>query len=109
MRHCIKSKPILSRYFYQQPQELLDVVASDQPILHDPPRGTFTLLAQPNPGDTFGITSTISLIAGVNFVIGGTILETVQNIVNAINDLDAGMVGIVNVINEQDIGLYSKR
>ena len=71
--------------------------------LHDPPRGTFTLLAQPNSGDSFGITSSISLIAGVNFLIGGTILETVQNIVKAINDLDAGMVGIVNVINEQDI------
>jgi hypothetical protein len=71
--------------------------------LHDPPRGTFTLLAQPNAGDTFGITSTISLVAGVNFVNGATILETVQNIVNAINDLDAGMVGIVNVINEQNI------
>ena len=60
--------------------------------LHDPPRGTFTLLAQPNSGDSFGITSSISLIAGVNFLIGGTILETVQNIVKAINDLDAGMV-----------------
>lgn len=71
--------------------------------LHDPPRGTFTLLAQPNPGDTFGITSSIFLVAGVNFIIGGTILETVQNIVNAINDLNEGMVGIVNVINEQDI------
>lgn len=71
--------------------------------LHDPPRGTYTFLSQPNPGDTFGITSSISLVAGVNFVNGGTILETVQNIVNAINDLDAGMVGIVNVINEQDM------
>jgi hypothetical protein len=71
--------------------------------LHDPPRGTFTLLAQPNLGDAFGITSTISLIAGANFTIGGTILETVQNIVAAINDLDAGMVGIVNIINGQDM------
>lgn len=70
--------------------------------LHDPPRGTFTLLAQPNNGDTFGITSTISLVTGVNFVVGSTILETVQNIVDAINGLDAGMVGIVNIINEQD-------
>ena len=60
-------------------------------------------MAQPNPGDTFGITSSIFLVAGVNFVNGATILETVQNIVNAINDLDAGMVGIVNVISGQDI------
>ena len=71
--------------------------------LHDPPRGTFTLLAQPNAGDNFGITSSIFLVAGVNFVIGATILETTQNIVDAINVLDAGMVGIVNVINEQDM------
>lgn len=71
--------------------------------LHDPPRGTFTLSAQPNPGDIFGITSTISLIAGVNFVIGATILETVQNIVDEINFLNADMVGIVNVINGQSI------
>lgn len=71
--------------------------------LHDPPRGTFTLLAQPNPGDTFSITPTISLTDGVDFVNGGTILETTQNIVDAINALDAGIVGIVNVINEQDM------
>lgn len=71
--------------------------------LHDPPRGTFTLLAQPNSGDTFGLTSTISLVAGTNFTIGGTILQTVQNIVAAINALDSGMVGIVNVIDGQNI------
>jgi hypothetical protein len=73
--------------------------------LHDPPRGTFTLLAQPNAGDTFNITSSVSLIAGTNFAIGATILETTQNIVNEINSLDAGLVGIVNVINEQDMVL----
>lgn len=73
--------------------------------LHDPPLGTYTLLAQPNPGDSFVITSSISLIAGANFAIGGTILETVQNIVVAINNLNAGMVGIVNVINGQNIVL----
>ena len=73
--------------------------------LHDPPRGTFTLLAQPNSGDSFNITSSISLITGANFVVGGTIPETVQNIVNAINGLDAGMVGIVNLINGQNIVL----
>jgi hypothetical protein len=65
--------------------------------LHDPPRGTFALNAQPNPGDNFGITSTIFLIAGANFVIGGTTLETVTNIVAAINALNAGMVALVNV------------
>lgn len=73
--------------------------------LHDPPRGTFTLLAQPNAGDTFGITSSISLTSGVDFVNGATILETVQNIVTAGNNLNAGFVAIVNVINGQDIVL----
>lgn len=73
--------------------------------LHDPPLGTFTLLAQPNAGDTFSITPTIFLVAGVNFVIGATIAETVQNIVNEINELDAGLVGIVNVINGENIVL----
>ncbi len=73
--------------------------------LHDPPRGTFTLLAQPNPGDTFGITSSISLIAGVNFVNGGTLAETVQNIATAINELNEGLVAIPNIINEQNIVL----
>lgn len=71
--------------------------------LHDPPRGSYTLLAQPNPGDSFSITSNITLIAGVNFLIGGTILETVQNIVNEINNLNVGIVGIVNIINRQNI------
>ena len=73
--------------------------------LHDPPRGTFTLLAQPNPGDTFEITSSLFLVTGVNFLVGATILETVQNIVAAANDLNAGFVAIVNVINEQNIVL----
>lgn len=71
--------------------------------LHDPPRGTFTLLAQPNSGDMFGVTSSISLITGADFTVGATILETVQNIVAAINNLDAGMIALVNVINGQDI------
>jgi hypothetical protein len=71
--------------------------------LHDPPRGTFTLLAQPNSGDVFYLTSSVFVTTGVNFAVGATLLETVQNIVAAINDLNAGMVGIVNVIDEQDI------
>jgi hypothetical protein len=71
--------------------------------LHDPPRGTFTLLAQPNPGDVFYLTSSVFVTTGVNFVVGGTLLETVQNIVAAINNLNAGIVGIVNVIDGQNI------
>jgi hypothetical protein len=67
--------------------------------LHDPPRGTFALNAQPDPGDTFGITSSIFLVAGTNFTIGANTLETVINIVAAINALDAGMVALVNVID----------
>jgi hypothetical protein len=71
--------------------------------LHDPPRGTFTLLAQPNPGDVFYLTSSVFVTTGVNFAVGATLLETVQNIVAAINNLNAGIVGIVNVIDGQNI------
>ena len=67
--------------------------------LHDPPRGTFTFNAQPNTGDSFSITSSINFIAGTNFVIGGTILETVTNMVNAINALHMGLLAIINSNN----------
>jgi len=65
-------------------------------FLHDDPRGNYTFNSQPNPGDTFGITTTISLMAGSDFVIGATILETVTNMVNAINNLDENLQAIVN-------------
>lgn len=71
--------------------------------LHDPPRGTFTVLSQPSSGDTFSITSSISLVADVDFLIGANIQETVKNIVNSINDLNTGLTAIVNFINDQNI------
>lgn len=70
--------------------------------LHDPPRGTFAFNAQPNPGDSFSITTTISLVADTNFIIGPTIRDTVFNMVTAINALNAGFVGIVNNIDGVD-------
>lgn len=73
--------------------------------LHDPPRGTFTVLAQPSPGDTFSLTSSLFLVAGVNFVNGATLLETTQNIVAAINGLDENLDAMVNVIDGQNIVL----
>jgi hypothetical protein len=67
--------------------------------LHDPPRGTFTFNAQPNSGDDFSLATGINFIAGVNFVIGGTILETVTNMVNAINAANNGLFALVNSDN----------
>jgi hypothetical protein len=67
--------------------------------LHYPPNGNFTFNAQPNSGDSFDLTSGITLVAGTDFVIGATIPETVSNMVNAINNLSVGMVGIINSNN----------
>jgi len=67
--------------------------------IHDSPRGTFTLNAQPNTGDIFSITTTTSLVAGTNFTIGANILETTQNLVNAINQIP----GIVAEVNSDNI------
>jgi len=67
--------------------------------LHDPPLGAFTFNAQPNNGDSFSLTSGITLVAGANFVIGGTILETVTNMVAAINALPNNLTAIVNSDN----------
>lgn len=55
--------------------------------LHDPPRGVFTINANPNPGDVFGITTAVNLTAGADFAIGGTPQDTIANIVAAINAL----------------------
>jgi hypothetical protein len=67
--------------------------------LHDPPRGTFAFYAQPNPGDSFSITSAITLIAGADFVIGATIPETMANMATAIDDLNTGLVAFPDVFS----------
>ena len=72
--------------------------------LHDPPRGYFTLTANPNPGDVFGITSTVNFTAGADFAIGATPQATVNNLVAAINalsglDATAG-TNMVSVFND---------
>lgn len=67
--------------------------------LHDPPRGTWTFNSQPNSGDSFGITSTITLVAGADFNIGANVTETAENMVAAINDLNIGIVALFNVID----------
>jgi hypothetical protein len=66
--------------------------------LHWPPTGTFTFNAQPSNGDSFSITSSITLVAGVDFVIGGSIEVTMQNMVNAINAV-SGLVAVINSTN----------
>lgn len=63
--------------------------------IHFPPTGTFTLNSNPSFGDTFGITSTVNLVAGSSFVIGDTTAETALNIVNSINEI-SGLIANVN-------------
>jgi hypothetical protein len=62
--------------------------------LHDAPNGVFTFEAQPNSGDTFAITTTVSLVAGADFPLGGTITGTALNFVTAVNTNIAGVVAI---------------
>ncbi len=72
--------------------------------LHDPPRGTFTFSAQPNPDDTFSIDTTNNLVAGADFAIGANTQATIVNLVAAINllpGLDAtANTGEVLVFND---------
>lgn len=68
---------------------------SGSAYLHSPPNGTFVLNANPSPGDAFSITTTVDLIAGSNFTIGGTPAETAANIVAAVN-LISGLVAYAN-------------
>jgi hypothetical protein len=55
--------------------------------LHDAPRGTFTLNANPNGGDVFSITTLNGLTAGADFAIGASVQITCSNIAAAINTL----------------------
>lgn len=64
--------------------------------LHEPPYVSFSLSAQPNPGDNFNITSTALIQQGVNFVNGATIADTVQNMANAINSTYTGLKAFAN-------------
>lgn len=66
--------------------------------LHDAPNGVFTFFAQPNNGDTFAITSTITLRAGSDFVTGATLADTAANLAAAINTNVSG----VDAISGQD-------
>lgn len=61
--------------------------------LHDPSNVQFIFNAQPNAGDVFQITSTISLTAGASFVIGPTIVDTVNHMVTALSG-NPGMAAI---------------
>ncbi|NJO48235.1 MAG: hypothetical protein HC840_00805 [Leptolyngbyaceae cyanobacterium RM2_2_4] len=55
--------------------------------LHDQPRVSYSLQAQPNLNDTFQLTNTQLIQQTTNFVNGATIAETVQNMAAAINTL----------------------
>jgi hypothetical protein len=66
--------------------------------IHYPPTGTFTLNANPSLGEVFSITTSTSLVAGIDFAIGATAAITTQNIVNAVNSI-TGLVATVNSTN----------
>lgn len=53
--------------------------------LHEPPYVSYELNAQPNNGDNFVISDTITIQAGANFVNGATVTETVMNMADAVN------------------------
>jgi hypothetical protein len=53
--------------------------------LHDDPRGVYTFTANAVSGDQFVITSTQTLVAGVDFTIGSDATETATNLADAIN------------------------
>ncbi len=63
-----------------------------------PPNGNFVFKAQPIDGDMFAITSTATLVAGVNFAIGGTLTETLDNLSAAINMI----IGIESVVDYEN-------
>jgi hypothetical protein len=52
------------------------------------PNEIYTFNENPNPGDTFHITTINSYVAGTDFVIGATPSETVANLAAAINMVD---------------------
>ncbi len=66
--------------------------------LHYPPQGTFVLNAQPLAGDSFAITSSVSLVAGSDFTIGATAAATAQNLATAVNAV-SGLVASVDNLN----------
>lgn len=63
--------------------------------LHEPPYETFTFNSNANTADIFSITTTTSLAADGDFVLGATTEETMVNLAAAIN-LVSGLNAIVN-------------
>ncbi len=69
--------------------------------IHYPNTGTFTFNVNPLTGDHFSITSTITFIAGSDFIIGGTPEETAANFVAAVNTI----TGLVAVLDSTNVAL----
>ncbi len=64
--------------------------------IHFPPQGTFQLVNQPINGDVFVVTTTYSVTAGIDFVIGTNLTATVNNMVAAINTANLGLLAVAN-------------
>lgn len=62
--------------------------------LHDAPNGVFTFKAQPLSGNAFHITSTVTLFAGSDFAIAGSIAATALNFAAAVNAAASGIDAI---------------
>lgn len=63
--------------------------------LHEPPYVSYQINAQPDMGDNFVISNTVTIQAGANFLIGSTIEETVKNMADAANTF-AGVKAYAN-------------
>jgi hypothetical protein len=72
--------------------------------LPDYPREIFTFIANPDPGDKFYITSTVTLVAGSNFAIGATYQITMANLAAAVNAIP----GLVAIVGESVPSVESK-
>jgi hypothetical protein len=108
VRHTLNSLPSYAA-LYQVQAKVLQVFlpASTKVIrrsrlgsahLHYPPQGTFLFNQQPNDGDVFSITSTYSITISPP-LIGLTIEDTVNNLVEAINAADVGLLALNNTNN----------
>ena len=68
------------------------------------PNFIYTFNANPNPGDTFSVTTVTDLIAGTDFAVGATIVQTLNNLAAAIN-LIPGLDAVVGAVPGTEPGV----
>lgn len=72
--------------------------------LHEPPYETFTFNSNADTGDVFDITTTTSLTADIDFVLGSDAAETLVNLAAAINLIS----GLNAIINNNVLSIWNK-